>query len=67
MMGLICCPKTSVTNYHSTLCNIPEEQRPDKKLIITANLLEGGCSSLVYFAVYVSVNMESGASSCPAV
>jgi len=22
------CPKTSVTNYQTMLCNIPEEQRP---------------------------------------
>jgi len=27
-MGLIGCPETSVTNYQSTLRNIPEEQRP---------------------------------------
>jgi hypothetical protein len=26
-MGSIRCPETSVKNYHSTLCNIPEERR----------------------------------------
>ena len=26
-MGPICCTKTSVNNYQSTLCNIPEERR----------------------------------------
>jgi len=26
-MGPIGCPETSVDNYHSTLCNIPEECR----------------------------------------
>jgi len=26
-MGPIGCPKTSVQNYHSTLCNISDEQR----------------------------------------
>jgi hypothetical protein len=26
-MGLICCPETSVQNYHPTLRNIPEERR----------------------------------------
>jgi len=26
-MGPIGCPETSVTNYHSTLRNIPEERR----------------------------------------
>jgi hypothetical protein len=26
-MELIACPETSVNNYKSTLCNIPEEQR----------------------------------------
>jgi hypothetical protein len=24
----LCCPETSETNYHSTLCNIPQGQRP---------------------------------------
>jgi hypothetical protein len=27
IMGPIGCPETSVQNYHSTLCNIPEERR----------------------------------------
>jgi len=26
-MGLICCPETSVSNYQSTLRNIPEDRR----------------------------------------
>jgi hypothetical protein len=26
-MGVTACPKTSVRNYHSMLCNIPEERR----------------------------------------
>jgi hypothetical protein len=28
----IVCPKTSVTNYHSTLCTIPEEHRSQKQI-----------------------------------
>jgi hypothetical protein len=28
-MGPVGCPKTSVTNYHSTLCKISEERRSD--------------------------------------
>jgi hypothetical protein len=27
-MGPVGCPETSVTNYKSTMCNIPEERRP---------------------------------------
>ena len=27
-MGTISCPETSVTNYQSTLCNIPEDRSP---------------------------------------
>jgi hypothetical protein len=33
-MGPVGCPETSVQNYHSTLCNIPEER--------TAHLHRGG-------------------------
>jgi hypothetical protein len=41
-MGLIVCPETSVRNYHSTLRNIPEEQRsrlprPQKSEITQGN------------------------------
>ena len=31
VLGQICCPKTSLTNYQSVPCNIPEKRRPHKK------------------------------------
>ena len=43
-MGLISCPKMSVTNYQSTLLNIPEEQRSLKEIntiqLLTSHFLE---------------------------
>jgi len=33
-MGLIGCPETTVTNYQSTMCNIPEERRSHRYIYI---------------------------------
>jgi len=39
-----CCPETSVTNYQPTLCNIPEERRPQTEpLNPLAKQTEGVC------------------------
>jgi hypothetical protein len=34
-MGPTGCPETSVTNYQSALCNIPEERRPYEKSLVS--------------------------------
>jgi hypothetical protein len=45
MIGPICCTETSVSNYHRTLCNIPEERR--------SHLLRGGSLKPPIIFVYV--------------
>jgi len=44
-MGIIGIPETSVTNYQSTLSNIPEQHRPhlhhDKILKSLCNMIKG--------------------------
>jgi len=32
-MGPVCCPETSITNYHSTRCNNSDERKPDLHLM----------------------------------
>jgi len=35
VMGPICCPETSATNYQSTLCNISEGRRSHKAVLLS--------------------------------
>jgi hypothetical protein len=63
-MGPIGCPETSITYYHSTLCNIPEEQRshlhPGESLKLSRPGLEGIlCTVLGFWGILQTCSLVS--------
>jgi len=58
-MGPIVYPETSVTNYQSTLCNIPEEQRYSNIFLIysSSKYLVSKNFEVSHYAVFSSFHL----------
>ena len=69
-MGLIDCPKTSVRNYHYSLCNSPEEHSSPQTIILECEMLKTslpGCQTITMVVTnsrFICSNMDSLYAQC---